>query len=347
MHRLAVLATLVACGSSRPGHRATPLANATATSAVRLAVAGHSDLSMVDVSPAGTRVLRTAKLPSHIDALDWLGDDPIVLLQRGSLESCGLPEDAYPTKEAYRESQRDCEVEASHDGTIGRLTATGFVAYPRLPDSTWDILQKPTEDGAESCTTGCWSMSLVGREVWQGRCKWVFFLDGRPSCDTWAYARIDVPSPATLKEPPVRTAEEQPLPTIAAPENVSVDFESVTPPPRFDGDEPEAHAQLTCSIDDKQVSSYPDPKELDAGMMHKVTWLAASPPIFAAWHLHEGFEMTEELVIFESCKKTGYDSIVTGPGGVVALVGSDRIELRKNGALLGTTDGGVQVVFAP
>lgn len=342
---------LVACGSrATTPHK--PLANANVATTVRIAVAAYDRLSLVDVMPGGSQVVRSAKVASRIDTLDWLSDDPIVLLQRGSLYNCGIPEEAYPNHAAWEAANRDCGAEARHDGTIGRLTATGFVAYPALPASTWDLLQQPKD--ATPCGTSCWSLDVIGVEVWQGRCKWVFSADGTDHCHEWAYARLDVPGPAAMKLPKASPAPTAPddvepaQPTIAAPANITVDFDAVTPPPRFDGDEPEAQLQLTCAIGDAAPTLYPSKlKDLDGGMSRELTWLATDPPIFAAWHRHDGFQMTEELVVFERCKRTGYEHLVSGPGGLVALVGPQRIEVRRSGVLVGSTNGGKLVSFAP
>ena len=274
-----------------------------------------------------------------------------MLLQRGSVDSCGLPEEAYPDHATYVAANRDCVADARHDGTIGRLTAKGFVPYPPLSASTWDLL-KPPKDAAP-CTSDCWSVDVMGDEVWQGHCKWVFSADGRDHCHEWAYARLDVPGPATKKLPTVpasvSAADVEPTSSpLAAPAGITVAFDAVTPPPRYDGDEPESQLQLTCALGDAKATVYPSKLEdLDAGMSRELTWLAIDPPIFAAWHRHDGFEMTEELVVFERCKRMGYEQIVPGGDGLVALVGSDRVEIRRNGTLVGSTDGGTIVSFAP
>jgi hypothetical protein len=336
---------VVACGS-QPTTPHKPLGNANVSTSVRIAVASYDTLSVVDVARAGSKVVRKAKLAARIDTLEWLGDDPIVLLQVGSRDNCGLPEEAYADHAAYEAANRDCAAEARHDGTIGRLTAAGFVPYAALPPATWNVLQQPKD--ADACTTGCWSLDVVGVQVWQGHCKWVFSADGTDHCHEWAYARLDAPGPATTRYPASAHRDAPSLPTIAAPAGISVDFESATPPPHYDGDEPEAQSQLTCTLGDAAPTPYPvDPKDLDAGMSHEITWLAADPPIFAAWHRHLGFAMTEELVVFDRCKRTGFAQLVPGGDGLVALVSSDRIEVRRGGTLVGSTDGGDIVRFAP
>lgn len=341
---------LVACGSrTTDPQKPEPLANTNASTGVRVAVAAYNRLSLVDVMPGGSHVVRSATLAARIDTLDWLGDDPIVLLQRGSVDSCGLPEDTYPDRATYEAANRDCVADARHDGTIGRSTAKGFVPYPALSASTWDLLQAPSD--AAACTSDCWSLDVIGDQVWQGHCKWVFSADGRDHCHEWAYARLDGPGPATKSLPtaPASAADVEPTSSpLAAPGGITVAFNTVTPPPRYDGDEPESRVQLTCALGDAAPTVYPAKLEdLDAGMSRELTWLATEPPIFAAWHRHDGFELTEELVVFERCRRMGYEQIVRGAGGVVALVGSARIELRRNGALVGSTDGGDIVSFAP
>lgn len=343
---------LAACGSrATDSQKPKPLANTTVSSGVRIAVALYERLSLVDVMPGGSHVVRSAKVASRIAALDWLGDDPIVLLQRGSVDSCGLPEEAFPDHATYVAANRVCVADARHDGTIGRLTAKGFVPYPPLSASTWELLKAPKD--AEPCTTECWSLDVIGDQVWQGHCKWVFSADGRDLCDEWAYARLDVPGPATKKLPTVPASasavDDEPTSSpLAAPAGIAVAFDPVTPRPRYDGDEPESQLQLTCALGDAAPTVYPAKLEdLDAGMSRELTWLATDPPIFAAWHRHDGFEMTEELVIFERCKRMSYEQIVPGGDGVVALVGSDRVEIRRNGTLVGSTDGGTIVSFAP
>ncbi|HSD90829.1 MAG TPA: hypothetical protein VLB44_25065 [Kofleriaceae bacterium] len=337
-----VLASLAACGRAPAGSPRSPLGNASAAGSVRIAIATDRELRVVEVSARGDRVLRSAHMPTRIDALAWEGDDPVVLLQRGPRDSCDLPEEAYDDHAAYEAAQRDCEVDPKYEGIVGRLTEAGFIAYPPLPESTWSSLEQP-KDAPTPCTTGCWSLAVTPTEVWQGHCKWVFSADGSDHCEDWVYARIDKPGPATKKPP--ATPDTLPLPVIAAPSSVSLSFAAGASPHR-DGDDAEPALQLHCAIDGKEVSVYPDVKDLDAGMSRDVSWLATTPPLFAAMHNHTGFEGWSDLVVFESCKPTSYDKLVTGPGGLVALVGQ-QIEIRQNGVLVGSTAGGKRAVFAP
>jgi hypothetical protein len=339
---ISAAAALLAC-STAPPRASRPLAGtATVIAPVRLAVAAGSELSVVEVSPAGTKVLRSAKVGAHVDTLAWEGDDPIALLQRAS-GSCDMPEEFYKDHAAYEAAQRECTSDAALEGTVGRLTEHGFVPYPRLPESTWSSIAAQPKD-FDPCRTQCWSLDVRATEVWLGHCKWTFSADGADHCDTWAYVRLDRPGPAQQAYPRATSGFE--LPTVAASPRVTLTFEPVTPPPRYDGDEPEAKLQLNCSLDGAPAVVYPEPKDLDAGMSSEVTWLATSPPIFAASHNHDGFAMTSELVVFDRCKRTRYDKLVAGPGGLVALVG-DQIEIRRNGSLVGSTSSGEHVVFAP
>jgi hypothetical protein len=319
------------------------VANTTSVAAVRLAVASGKRLQLVEVTPAGDTVLRTATLPGPIGMLAWASDDPIALVQRPPDDSCGIAEEMAGDHAGANAARRACKDDAVHDGLVGRLTANGFVPFARPPESTWSLLTQPKD--AAPCTTECWSLEASATEVWVGHCKWVFSADGRDHCHEWAYVRLDKPGPATKTDPPTSTSSYE-LPTVAASRRVEISFESVTPPPAYDGDEPEAKQQLHCALDGKPVAQYPEPKELDAGMSRDVTWLATSPPIFAAFHNHDGFEMTSELVVFERCKRTSVRKLIAGPDGLVALVG-DSLDVRRNGALVGSTSSGSLIVFAP
>jgi hypothetical protein len=331
-----IVLAAAACGSPH----ATTISQSRAVAPARIAVASGLELRVLDVSPAGTKVTRSAQLPGRIDDLDWIGDDPVVLVQQTKNDMCGAPADVFHDPDDYAEIQRECVGDPKADGTIGRVTASGFVPYPPLPASAWaSIAQKPKPEALE-CVRDCWRMATTTDEaVWVGHCMWEYIADG-VRCDDYAWTRLDKPDGKVLDRPP---ANQQTVPELVAAEpspRVTLDFESITT------DENVA-LQMQCSLDGKRVSVYPAQDDLDLGMQRDVTWLASSPPIFAATHMHEGFERYETTVVFDSCKRTKVRSIVPGPGGLTALVSIDHIDVRRRGELVGTVPSGQVVELAP
>lgn len=339
MKGVSLLAAVAACTPARPAEH--PIKRALPAPGVVLAIANETDLRLVEVTPATTRELRTATLNERVDSLAWLGDDPIVLLQRSDvIGGCGLGGDAAVEAECNAPPTAD-------EGTIGRLTKDGFIAYPRLPESTWDAIAKRPSEDSDPCVRGCWSMHVRGTEVWQGHCKWTFSADGRNICQTELYARIDKPGPAQEKYPKDTSGPDPDLPTITPAANVSVTFEHVTPPPQWEGDEPEARWQMHCAIDGKELLVYPPLDQLDLGMSNPPTWLSTQPPRYMLEHLHDGFAPYGDLMIFEGCARTDYTRVIAGPGGLVALTNGASLEILRHGVHVGSTLAGEHISFAP
>jgi hypothetical protein len=337
---LLLIATLAACWSQSAPAKLPRLSDPIPA---QLAIVDDREVRVVEVSPGGAKLLRSAKVPAPVETLEWVGADPVVLLQRHGLDNCGMPEDAYRSHAAYEAAEHNCTADPKLDGTIGRVAPTGFVPYAALPESTWAVMSDHSKDG-EPCTTGCWSLAVTGSgDVWQGHCKWMFSADGSDHCLEWYYARIDRPGPAVKEQPERRLPPA--LPSVPASPRVKVTFSRATPPPHFESDEPEPRRQLRCELAGRTVE-YPELNELDAGMQKEVVWLATEPPMFAAWHGHDGLIGSSELIVFERCKPTKYAKLVTGPNELVALV-RDTVEVRRRGELVGVTDGSQLVAFAP
>jgi len=347
--RWVTFALLAGCGAPARAPADKTLGNAKPDEdAAQLVLASEQDIRLVAVSHSGTHVLRSATVPERIDELEWVQSDPIVLLQQPMNTECAGPEVAYKSHAAYEAALRECMTPGPHEGVIGRLTQRGFVPYARLPESTWDLIAQKPGGEPQPCGRGCWSLEVKGAEVWQGHCKWTFMADGTDHCQEWAYARIDQPGPATLKYPLAGVDEPRPeLPNVPPSPRVDVTFEAITPPPHYDGDEPEAVQQMHCALDGKEQLVYPAVAELDRGMMPEVTWLATDPPMFAAYHMHDGFAGWSDTIVMEGCTRTAYDRIIAAHAGLVAVVSDSRIEVLRNGKRIGATDGANLVLFAP
>lgn len=317
---------------------------------VVLALVNGKDVEVVSVTPSASKVLRSARLPSPIVDLQWTGRDPVLLMEHRPIEQCLAPEPAYKTAEEYAAAQRECQFDPAYDGQIGRLTSTGFQPYPALPASTWAALPPPGPND-HPCETGCWRLEVTSTdEVYQGHCIAAFSADGREICDTWRYARIDVPGPAlaSVPEPAPPAVAPRPdasTPFVVAPSpHVKLAFSHVTPPPQYEGEEPEPRRQLQCELGGR-TTSYPALADLDAGMLEELEWIATDPPMFVAYHGHAGLSGYTDTVLFEGCRPRVIRALQRGPDDLVAIDGG--IELRRRGELAGRTVGGSLVVFAP
>ncbi len=76
-----------------------------------------------------------------------------------------------------------------------------------------------------------------------------------------------------------------------------------------------------------------------------VEWLATDPPMFVAYHGHDGLNPSSDNVLFDRCEPHSIGAIDRGPDDLIAIDGAR--ELRRRGELVGHTSGGQIVVFGP
>jgi len=332
--------------SAPPASKPKAIANAAAPAPVMIALGDDHRVQVVSVTPAETKTIRDVTMPSYVVALQWVMDDPIVLLGRPNPDGCPMPEDFYESHEQYLEAERACEFDPAYVGVIGRVTEHGFVAYPKLPESTWVALKQPDASGS-MCEIDCWSVTIRDDKVYQGHCTGAFPADGREVCDDWMYARIDVPGPAMAKvpetppsttRPRVQTRAAKPFEVKASPlikiEHVAQEEEA-----RYGG----KLTQLRCTRG-SQTTTYPEGvRDLDLGMGETVQWLSTDPPRFLAFHGHDGFMPSSDNVLFEGCSPRVVGETVSGPDEMLLVDGM----LLQRGQFLGHVPGAKLVDFAP
>lgn len=343
-------ATVASGSGSGSGAAVQPTGKAT------LAIVAGKSVKVVEVSPAGTKVLRDVAMPGTVGDLVWTGADPIAMVQRLDGVSCAVNAEASQAQKGLAASKDDpCVSDPKLDGTIGRITDKGFVAYSKLPDATWAGLPGPTGD-QKACESGCWSVVVASDEVWQGHCKVSFFADGGEVCDNWLYARIDKPGGAAIAEPPKRAHYDPGLNTgaetrVAPSPKVTIALSPIA----HEGEDAEPDSssdaspifRMRCALDGITTGHFPAKLEPgDLGMTKDITWISTEPPLFAAYHMHDGMTGYSTLVLFDRCMPTESGELVGGPNGLVAIV-RDNVEVWQAGHKLGTAPGGTRILFAP
>ena len=317
--RTVALVALAACSSAAP-----PLASSAPASeppAIRVAIAGRREVAIANVSKAGVVVQRTVKVPSTIDTMYWVGEDPVIMLVANAYDEDGLDD-------------------AKLDGTIGRITANGFEAYTRLAPETWKSLETPATNGYFAVAR--WKLVVTPtNEVWQGHCARAYEADDQP-CQAWAWARVDVPGLARAQAP---EAHATTVPSVAASPRVALRFVEVA------RHELDAVHRIRCE-DGNTTLEFPTDDELDGGIdkQHGITWISTDPPIFHAIHLRHGYVGFEEEVIFEGCgvsETYKNATLVGGPRDFLALHTASKLTIRWRGRELATLPGAHLVRFAP
>jgi hypothetical protein len=289
---------------------------------VRFAVANRNSVVIAEASKDGVAVKQETAVLSSIHAMYWVGTEPVVLLVASEYED---------------ESGDDPKL----DGTVGRITTKGFEAYPALPPETWKSLEKPIT--ADNFEVSWWDLVVTPtNEVWQGHCKRADAADMQ-KCLEWAWARIDVPGPATTVKP---IAPVVSTPTVAPSPRTLLAFVPFT----TKDTPPVIRQRLRCEYGNEQLD-YPPEADLDLGMDRKagIFWISTNPPVFQAVHQRSGFVEYSELVIFEGCRVsrtfTGAE-LVGGPNDMLAMFNRKRLSVRWRGHELGTLPGATIVRFA-
>ncbi len=307
---------------------------------------GDSDrVQVVAVTPGGTKTVRDVALPSYLVELQWVLADPIVLLGRPDPDRCMMPEEYYKSHADFVEAERGCAFDPAQDGVIGRITARGFVAYPKLPESTWAALKQPGEHHT-ACAFRCWQLAIRDTAIYQGHCIAAFSADGMEICDDWMYARVDVPGPAMAKLPkspppspspaPQARSKAKPFEVRPSP-HVTIEFVAQEEEARYGG----RLTQLRCT-QGPQTTLYPG-TDLDLGMGETVEWLTTDPPRFLAFHGHDGMTGSIENVMFEGCTPREIGRVVQGPDDMQIVDGM----LLRHGKVLGHVPGARLVDFSP
>jgi hypothetical protein len=312
-------AVLAACWrTTPPAQPPTPQIEAPT---VRLAVANRNHVMITEVSATGIAVKYQATLGSSVTAMYWAGADPVVQLLATS----------------WDEETTD---DSSLDGTIGRITEQGFVAYPALPPSTWTHLDVPVTD--DTFEVSWWNLVVTPtNEVWQGRCKRAK-AEAMDACVEWAWARIDVPGAVSKDKPAEHVVA---LPVIQPSPRTLVAFV-----PFQAKDDKVERMRLHCEHEAERLD-YPSEADLELGMSRQagIRWISTTPPVFQAVHRRRGFRNYSELVVFEGCAVSrGFQNaeLIGGPGEMIAMFNRKKLSVRWRGHELGTLPGATIARFA-
>ncbi|MBL0218230.1 MAG: hypothetical protein IPQ07_30655 [Myxococcales bacterium] len=301
-----------------------------ATPKVQLAVVAGTELRFVETGPTGLVITRTVTLPGAIETLRWAGAEPVVLLSSDA---------------------SDPDADRAHFGEIGKITATGYVPFPRLPEATWKMPKPKNTDDHQDPPR--WHLYVTAsQEIWQGRCEWGFVGEGM-DCDAWIYARL-APGPLkiTRKEP----SEPRPrgLPKIAASKRMTLALAKFKPRVAPDGSKRKPYDILKCTLDGKTVE-LPADHETDGSFdsVAGFTWLRTEPPMIQVRSTFNGlYPGLTSYAIYEGCDKIdALDSaaIIGGPKDMIAIHAFEpkRVTVHWKGQLIGTLPDADFVSFAP
>jgi hypothetical protein len=323
--RTAVAIVCAGCWTSQPTLPPAPERAPT----IELAIAHDKNVTVVEASSRGLRALHRVELPSHIAALAWVGDEPVVLLASGQ----------------FGESADD---DPAFDGRIGRVTTRGFDLLAPLPLSTWAGLRDRSGDDMYFSISR-WRM-IVGDDgtIWQGHCTWAIAAD-QQGCDEWMWARVDRGGgPATKREPTPATLP--PPPRLAAPHSIQVSLEPYKAGEGEDEHHPDAPPRRVHCTAPGHALDYPPANDLEFGMEPPIVWISRDPPIFLVQHGRGGFTGYTEPVVFEGCAvapEYAGATLVGGPHDMAALYAPGKTTVRWRGTLIGNLSGAQFVRFAP
>lgn len=315
---------------SAPNAPPAPVTVDPATPKVQLVVVAGAVLRFVDTGPTGLVITRTVTLPSTIETLRWAGPEPVVLLSSDA---------------------SDPAADRAHFGEIGKITATGYVPFPRLPDATWTMPKPKNIDDHQDPPR--WHLYVTASgEIWQGRCEWGFVGEGM-DCDAWIYARL-APGPlkVTRKEP--RELGARSLPKIAASTRVSLVTTKSKPRAAADGSKRKPYDILKCTIDGRTLE-IPADHETDGSFDHVagVTWLRTEPPMFQVRSSFNGlYPGLTSYAIYEGCDKVDAldsASIIGGPKDMIAIQTQEpkQVTVHWKGQAIGTLADADFVSFSP
>jgi hypothetical protein len=286
-----------------------------------LAVQGAT-VKLIEATSAGLRELRSVQAPAEIGAVEWVGAEPVVML------------------EAFGEG------EAARHGEIGRITERGYEPFAALPAATWEIT--PAPEGFDHFHTPHWKLIVsADGSIWQGRCEWGYFGDG-DACTEFVYARLSPPPVATVREEPrsgrpvFRLAPTPPFMTT------QVVLVNVDRPPTEDEPKREPITILRCTQAGK-TTEYPPADDREHGLSGEITWLSTEPPMYLVERWDEGEEPYLRSILFEGCAESptfASAKVEPGPGGVFAIIG-EQTSIRWGERELGRLEGGGQIRFAP
>ena len=277
--------------------------------------------TLVEVG-ATAKILATVKLPSRAQKVVWIDRDPVALL----------------VGRAYGDVSID---DSKFDGTVGKITAKGFVALPALPKSTWTI-SKPHE-GSQKLHTPIWDFEAsASGELWLGRCEWGGYADGMVLCDDWVWARIGGRSLTSLVRPPALDASTA-WPTIAPAPGVAISFAKAQT--EVNG----SQQRMTCRAGSTSTTFPADPMTswTDPDSLH---WVSTDPPIFVIDQLIPGFDVISQTAVFEGCtesKRFGQATGHAGPANLFVLATDRTSSLRRNGKELLALPAASLVEFSP
>jgi hypothetical protein len=304
---------LLAACSAPPPH--APANRVTGIPEHELVVTHGHELRFVRTTPTGLVVTRTVGLPAHASDLEWIGAEPVVMLQ----------------------AQFD-ETDRSHDGEVARITARGYEPFAVLPAKTWAIPQPANGEKVSPA----WRL-VVGPagEVWQGRCEWGGIQDGG-WCDQWVYARR-APEPLAIVRDEPKSAPVRHPPAITPSQTTIVKL--VDAP-----GERQTVKVLRCSNGTSTVE-YPPATARDGYVgISEPVWVTTDPPMYQVIKTSLGYTTIDEVVMFEGCSESPHythASIEAGPSDLVAIYGGDQMSVRWRGRELGTLADVSLVRFAP
>lgn len=292
----------------------------------------HGRVRIARLGPTGLVVTRTIEVPAPVATLAWIAAEPVVQLDNGA---------------------------------VGRIGATGYVAYPTVPAAQWEIPRPAAPDPdepTERFEAPHWRVLIApDGAVWQARCDWGWDLPHGIAhhcvpeggyCHAWVYARI-APAPlAIAREAPTAAFDssgephQAAIPTIAASSAVRAEIVSV---PLEDGPQRDV---LRCTEGDTSIQ-YPtdDDRDLRAGAdsVADLTWLATLPPMFSV--SRRAGCLDTETVVFEGCtpsERYGGAHSSGGPNDLLVIhTSDDRLVLRWHDREVGALDGVALFAWAP
>lgn len=315
----AALALACGCGGGGGGGPKAP----GAAGPIRLLSVHTEDIAFHELTPAGLKETRRVPVPSAVEAIEWSGPEPIVLLS------------------GTRDEKRD--------GEIGRITERGYEPFPALPAETWKV--SPAPEGFDHFEQPHWKLVVSPDGViWQGRCEWGYFGDG-DACTEWVYARVHpaAKGPATtMREEPRMAQVPYEVPPIAPGTSVQLAIADIKLPVEAGEDERTVRV-LRCTQGGKTTEFPPEDQRDSSGVEGEVTWLSSDPPIYSIEYWYAGEGPMQDTQYFEGCATSEtYASAVVqaGPAGVFAIVGTTA-SVRRGTQELGKLSDAAFVRFAP
>jgi hypothetical protein len=279
--------------------------------ATRLVIADGKSATLVEAGATSAKVVATIKLRAAVQTIVWIDRDPVALLD---------------------------------DGSVGTLTAKGFVAIVTPPSSA--LASPRPNESVQKLEQPIFELigSTTG-ELWLGRCDWGFPADGHMICESSVYARLGAgPALTSRVTPKDGNRNWEGWPTIEPPTNVAITFAKR---PHDDGTMDEDAATMTCRYNGT-TTTFPEGK-IYWTYQSTLRWISRDPPMFVVDSITNGMTSIIEPFVFKGCTPSNGSGMkgYLGPDGLFVLASGGGSSLRKHDKELLALPGASFVAFEP